>query len=948
MMISIRIGCLALLLMSGFTRAAAQSEPACPVPPEVDAPVGVNFFTPQQEIELGDILAEQLEHRYRLVEDDALTAYLNHAAQRILEQLPPNELHFQVFLYDDSEANAFSLPGGRIYISRKLVAFVHNEDELAGLLGHEMGHIISRQMAIQQSALLQKVLGVTAVTDRQDIASKYNQLLDNAARKPEVFRQIMEREEAHQYVADRIALYAEANAGYSPQALLAFWDRFAQTHGNSGGTFSVWFGLTTPEQKRLGEMRKSLAAMPPSCLMKTGTTAGPDFFAWQAAVVDYSGPGHRESLPGMLSKKTLNPPLRGDLTTLKFSGDGKYALAQDDSSIFVLSRDPFALLFRFDAPDAVAAQFTPDSKDIVYNTRALRVENWNIESRKRLSAHEVTILGGCTQSLLSPDGKYLACLSESFDFKVYAIASSELIFSKKQFFTPGTFSDLLQLFLLRLDPTGEVQLIHIGFSTDARYVVASHGPDSVAIDLTTRSPVAMHGSLHSDVGGGFAFITPDTLVVEDRYNTHNSAIVQFPSGKILQKVLIGDQRIAPAAHGDFLLLRPLADAPVGVFDLKSQKLILAHKKTAALDVYDQQFIVERTSGEVDLMDLVSRTPLAKVELSLGPLSGLLAKAVSPDFKWLALSGSTRGAVWQLEPMTRDYFLRSFHGAYFDGDRTLFADFPKEKDVDRTIARADLARQDLNPGIPIPAETSAVQYGPLLMIRKPAGKDHDLFQNLTLETQNARTGQVLWSTTFSKEAPEIFVTPEVNRVSFEWRLDENAAKAEVRKNPALQTRYAATKDPKWARLIEVVEGDTGKPAGVVLVDTGKGSFTVSTIFAAADWVFVGDGANRTLIYSLSTGELKGTVFGSHTFAPATGQSFAVQPTDSEIQFYALPSLEKRGRLVFSSPIAMKEFAADSARIFVLTKNQDCYTFDAKAVVQSGTNSAQDQKQSPAAK
>ena len=173
----IRAGCLALLLMCGFTHAAAQSEPACPVPPEVDAPVGLNLFTPQQEIELGDILAEQLEHKYHLVEDDALTTYLNHAAQRILEQLPPNELHFQVFLYDDSEANAFSLPGGRIYISRKLVAFVRNEDELAGLLGHEMGHIISRQMAIQQSALLQKILGVTAVTDRQDIESKYNQLL---------------------------------------------------------------------------------------------------------------------------------------------------------------------------------------------------------------------------------------------------------------------------------------------------------------------------------------------------------------------------------------------------------------------------------------------------------------------------------------------------------------------------------------------------------------------------------------------------------------------------------------------------------------------------------------------------------------------------------------------------------------------------------------------------
>src|SRR6202041_1574838 len=109
-------------------------------------------------------------------------------------------------------------------------------------------------------------------------------------------------------------------------------------------------------------------------------------------------------------------------------------------------------------PDSVAAPFTPDSRGIVYNTPALRAENWNIESRKRLSAHEVTILGGCAQSLLSPGGKYLACRPESFDFKVYAVASSELIFTKKQFFTTDKLSDLLRLFLLRLDPTGEFQL----------------------------------------------------------------------------------------------------------------------------------------------------------------------------------------------------------------------------------------------------------------------------------------------------------------------------------------------------------------------------------------------------------------------------------------------------------------------------------------------------------
>ena len=87
-----------------------------------------------------------------------------------------------------------------------------------------------------------------------------------------------------------------------------------------------------------------------------------------------------------------------DTNILKFSADGRYVLAQDDSTIFVLSREPFAVLFTIEADDAFPAQFTPDSKAVVFHTLGMRVERWDVASRLRTGAFQLVVRGGCTQN----------------------------------------------------------------------------------------------------------------------------------------------------------------------------------------------------------------------------------------------------------------------------------------------------------------------------------------------------------------------------------------------------------------------------------------------------------------------------------------------------------------------------------------------------------------------
>jgi beta-barrel assembly-enhancing protease len=153
----------------------------------------------------------------------------------------------------------------RIYITRKMVALLRNDGEFAGLLGHELGHILAHQNAIVASQLFRKILGVNVVSDRKDISDKLIRLFNNIDRDTELSRktaQIIDRQEGIQNQADCVALYVSAAAGYSPQAYAELFDRSAGTNGSSSSILTDFFGTTTSSLRRLREIKKGLEAAP--------------------------------------------------------------------------------------------------------------------------------------------------------------------------------------------------------------------------------------------------------------------------------------------------------------------------------------------------------------------------------------------------------------------------------------------------------------------------------------------------------------------------------------------------------------------------------------------------------------------------------------------------------------------------------------------------------------
>lgn len=931
----------ALVFAMCFLTGPSFAQQSCPPPQALTATSSKNIFTPQQEIDLGDILAEMSERDLRVIHDDELAAHANDVARNILGHLPPNQLDFRVYIYNLPVVNSLSISGGRIYVSRKMVAFLHSDDELAALLSHEMGHILTHQTAIQMTLLLHDVLDVNSVGDRKDISDKVNKLFDNLARNPGALERVAAAEERNQDEADKMALYALAGAGYPPQSLLEFFDRLAETRGKTGNWLSDVFAETKPNELRLRLMRKSLESMPSSCLRAAAESNNDEFLKWQARVIAYSGSGRKESLIGLTARISLDPPLRTDINHLKFSPDGQYALAQDDSSVFVFSREPFQLLFRIEAPDARPAQFSPDSQKVVVLTHSLRLEIWDIQTDERSELHEFSIPGGCIQSVITNNGKLLACANSNLDLVLYDSESEKQVFEKKNAFEPqrlGWPGGYERALAYRLDEMGSGSWIKMAFSPDDRYLVAVglDSAESIAVDVRSYSQISLPSSIKDHLGGGFTFLPTNQIVVRNTADPTKSAIMDFPSGKILEELPIDRrQSFRASSHGNYLILTPVKDARVGVLDLASQKFVLGMNRSAAVDVYDQTVLADNASGEIGLYDLTTHKLQGLARVPESPLGRLQSCAVSPDLHWLAFSTSSRGGLWNLQTSQRLYYVRGFQGSFFDGDTAFYADFPKLDTQERTVARATLLAENISPGIPVEEHAHAHQYGPFLVLQKPLGKNNTMTFDTSLEVQDARDAHTLWTRSFSKGVPTLDFFAPYDSVVLEWPVELQDAKEEIKKNPSLQPRFLKLRDRNSATLVDVLDMASGSLRGQMLVDTGKKSFRITRIYSEGDWVIVGDSDNRTHVYSLSTGEEKASLFGTNALLSTLADLLLIENEPGQVDVYDLKSLEKRNHLTFHYNISGWAFSEDGKRLLILSSNQRVYVFDTQALDRTQT-------------
>lgn len=914
------------------------------------------MLTVEQEGYLGDVLARSMNEDLKVIEDDSLSVPLQRIGDKLRSYVPPDSPHFQFFIVDMPITNAFTIAGGRVYVTRKAIALARNEDEIAGLLAHEMGHVLTWQTATEYRQLFRQVLKVDSLGGRDDIEERYNELLDRAATNRKAWESLVKNQEKDQLSADQMSVYLATRAGYSPEKFADYFDRLAQNRGKKGNWFTDVFGTTTPDSKRYREMLKNGASNSTTCTGKADRMTDLEFAKWKEAVTYYHGFGKEQELPPNTRRQVMQDPLREEIQHLRFSPDGKYLVAQDNSSIYVLSRDPFKTLFRIDAENAHGAQFTPDSKSVVFYTFSNRIEKWDIAEQQQTEANEVYTAYPCIESRLSPWGDRLACLHSNkdhfyaLDLDVYNAQSGDIDWRQKDIFEVDWLG--YYLVLAAVQSSHMLDLMPLAFSPDGRYLVGSSRYIPFVYDFTAKKTFSSTelAGIRDFIAKDFVFIGQDVIFGSAGQFGEKSSAIQFPSGKIVESdVPVGPFTLYPPAKGSYLILRPVPHAAAGIVDMQTKKIFMVNR-TPALDIYDGTVVSERTNGEIALYSKGSAAPFATTQLPLGPLARFDAVAISPNLNYVTYSGQMRGAVWSLQTGNRLEYFRGFRGAYFDGQGRMNAIFPpsdsynpqgamtkqeaKEKAKENgtpedlkkegmTTALLDIGSNSITPVTKLERRFQALQVGPYLILSAFRNENGEIVKERDMEVREMSTGKELWSRKFkSNEFPMQYFNLAGNSLAHIWKLDSDEGKRLLKSDSNL----SATVDSlgkKGTILVEVDDLATGHMRFVTPIDTGDGSLAIRDVNAVGNTLLITDNHGRLLIYDTS-GKIKARTFATNPTIDPEQQILAARVEPGRLALYDLVSLHQLSTLTFSSPVVYKQFSGDGKNLAVITSDQTIYT------------------------
>lgn len=176
----------------------------------------VFYYSTDREVEIGESIAQQVEKEYKFAEDPLVQKRVEDIGKKIVSVCDRKDIDYHFKAIEDEEANAFSLPGGFVYLNKGLVDKVANDDELACVLAHEVGHIVARH-SIKK---LQAIMGYSILRLLTAPIPQAGQV-GNAA--DVAFAEIMtgySRED--ELLADQLASRYAKLSGYDPHGMITF------------------------------------------------------------------------------------------------------------------------------------------------------------------------------------------------------------------------------------------------------------------------------------------------------------------------------------------------------------------------------------------------------------------------------------------------------------------------------------------------------------------------------------------------------------------------------------------------------------------------------------------------------------------------------------------------------------------------------------------------------
>jgi len=182
----------------------------------------IYFYSTDKEVQMGVSISKQVEEQYKLTDDPLMQQRVETIGKRIVAVSDRKDIDYHFKVLNDKEINAVSLPGGFIYINSGVVEKVNSDDELAGVIAHEVAHVVARHSIKKLQAImgysLLRVL-VAAAPQGGDVGSAadiaFSEILLGYGREDEL-------------LADQLAARYEKRAGYDPHAMIRFLEKLQE------------------------------------------------------------------------------------------------------------------------------------------------------------------------------------------------------------------------------------------------------------------------------------------------------------------------------------------------------------------------------------------------------------------------------------------------------------------------------------------------------------------------------------------------------------------------------------------------------------------------------------------------------------------------------------------------------------------------------------------------
>jgi len=176
------------------------------------------FISPQKETSMGISMSKQIEKEYTVLKDPQLEKRLYAITERLIKVQDRSDIVYHFEILDEDDINAFTVPGGYVYVFKGLLDFTENDDELAYVIGHEMGHNSAKHAVKKIQAALGAQLLLLASTQTNSPGFTRGMELAMAS----IFSEYSQQDE---FQADELGIEYAERAGYDPAKAVDFLER---------------------------------------------------------------------------------------------------------------------------------------------------------------------------------------------------------------------------------------------------------------------------------------------------------------------------------------------------------------------------------------------------------------------------------------------------------------------------------------------------------------------------------------------------------------------------------------------------------------------------------------------------------------------------------------------------------------------------------------------------